>query len=81
MHSHPPQVRLSNRRSPTRTQTDLLVLSHTFPSAPFLLNSLVSDRYDHRKSNSEAIAMGYAVAWLLGVPVTVLAIWFIVTHI
>jgi hypothetical protein len=36
---------------------------------------------DHRKSFSEVNAMGYAVAWLLGVPVTVLAIWFIVTHI
>jgi hypothetical protein len=32
-------------------------------------------------SFSEVKAMGYAVAWLLGVPVTVLAIWFIVTHI
>lgn len=37
---------------------------------------------DHRKTDfSEVKTMGYAVAWLLGIPVTVLAIWFIVTHI
>jgi hypothetical protein len=36
---------------------------------------------DRKTDFSEVKTMGYAVAWLLGVPVTVLAIWFIVTHI
>jgi hypothetical protein len=25
--------------------------------------------------------MGYGIAWLLGVPVSVLLIWYVVTHI
>jgi hypothetical protein len=47
--------------------------------AQFLLFILVAkNAVTQKKETSE---MRYAIAWLLGVPVSVLAIWFVVSHL
>jgi hypothetical protein len=34
-----------------------------------------------RKTFKEDIRMRYGIAWLLGVPVSVLVVWYLVTHL
>jgi hypothetical protein len=34
-----------------------------------------------KPSNTEVRTMGYGIAWLLGVPVSILIIWFIVSRV
>jgi len=47
-----------------------------------LLESSVWDRkLSFNKGSKEVRKMRYGIAWLLGVPVSVLVVWFLVTHL
>ena len=50
---------------------------------------MIADDIDYRATGNAPVAikkmggnpMGYGIAWLLGVPVSVLLIWYVVTHV